>query len=118
MEYLIAAQDVLVAAAADLEGIGSALAAANRAAEAPTTGLLAAGADEVSAAIASLFSGNAQAYQALSAQAVAIQKCSHEYIPCDPSGLKITITQVESPAMAAIARRAWANGAATASGQE
>lgn len=60
MEYLIAAQDVLVAAAADLEGIGSALAAANRAAEAPTTGLLAAGADEVSAAIASLFSGNAQ----------------------------------------------------------
>lgn len=40
MEYLIAAQDVLVAAAADLEGIGSALAAANRAAEAPTTGLL------------------------------------------------------------------------------
>lgn len=51
MEYLIAAQDVLVAAAADLEGIGSALAAANRAAEAPTTGLLAAGADEVSAAI-------------------------------------------------------------------
>lgn len=65
MEYLIAAQDVLVAAAADLEGIGSALAAANRAAEAPTTGLLAAGADEVSAAIASLFSGNAQAYQAM-----------------------------------------------------
>ncbi|CKR56253.1 Uncharacterised protein [Mycobacterium tuberculosis] len=49
---------------------------------------------------------------------MAIQKCSHEYIPCDPSGLKITITQVESPAMAAIARRAWANGAATASGQE
>ncbi|COW16794.1 Uncharacterised protein [Mycobacterium tuberculosis] len=57
-------------------------------------------------------------YHAVSAQAVAIQKCSHEYIPCDPSGLKITITQVESPAMAAIARRAWANGAATASGQE
>ncbi|CKM57895.1 PE-PGRS family protein [Mycobacterium tuberculosis] len=74
MEYLIAAQDVLVAAAADLEGIGSALAAANRAAEAPTTGLLAAGADEVSAAIASLFSGNAQAYQALSAQAAAFHQ--------------------------------------------
>lgn len=74
MEYLIAARDVLVAAAADLEGIGSALAAANRAAEAPTTGLLAAGADEVSAAIASLFSGNAQAYQALSAQAAAFHQ--------------------------------------------
>lgn len=74
MEYLIAAQDVLVAAAADLEGIGSALAAANRAAEAPTTGCWAAGADEVSAAIASLFSGNAQAYQALSAQAAAFHQ--------------------------------------------
>ena len=39
-------------------------------------------------------------------------------MPWDPSGLKITMTQVESPAIAAIARRDWASGAATASGQE
>ena len=36
-------------------------------------------------------------YQATSAQAVARTKCSHEYMPCDPSGLKITITQVDKP---------------------
>ena len=35
----------------------------------PTSGVLAAGADEVSATIAALFSSHAQAYQALSAQA-------------------------------------------------
>ncbi|MBY0391105.1 MAG: PE family protein, partial [Mycobacterium pseudokansasii] len=71
MSFVIAAPDVLAAAAADLESIGSALSAANTAAAAPTTVLLAAGSDEVSAAVASLFSGNARAYQALSAQAAA-----------------------------------------------
>ena len=60
---------VVAAAATDVESIGSALAAAHAAAAAPTTGILAAGADEVSAALASLFSGHAQAYQALSADA-------------------------------------------------
>ena len=65
----MAAPEFLVSAASDLEGIRSALGAANAAAAAPTTGVLAAGADEVSAAIASLFSGHAQAYQTLSAQA-------------------------------------------------
>ncbi len=38
----------------------------------PTTGILAAGADEVSAAIAALFGAHGQAYQALSAQAAAL----------------------------------------------
>ncbi|SON61336.1 hypothetical protein MSIMFI_02841 [Mycobacterium simulans] len=37
-------------------------------------------------------------------------------MPCDPSGLKITMIQVENPATAAIARRDWASGASTASG--
>src|SRR6516225_7732744 len=57
-------------------------------------------------------------YQAARAQAVATETCSHEYMPCDPSGLKITMTQVDKPAMTATARRDWASGAATASGQE
>jgi hypothetical protein len=43
------------AAAGDLTNIGSAVSAANAAAAASTTGLLAAGADEVSEAIAALF---------------------------------------------------------------
>ncbi|WP_459797751.1 PE family protein, partial [Mycobacterium riyadhense] len=60
--------EMLTTAAADVARIGSSLSAANRAAAAPTSGVLAAGADEVSAAIASLFSGYARDYQALSAQ--------------------------------------------------
>jgi hypothetical protein len=60
---------LLASTAADLRGIGSALEAAHAAAAAPTTGLLAAGADEVSAAVAALFSGHGQAFQLLSGQA-------------------------------------------------
>ena len=33
--------------------------------------------------------------------------CSQEYMPCDPSGLKITMIQVENPAISAIAARDW-----------
>ena len=69
MSYLVAAPDMLATAAADLEGIGSALTAATAAAAAPTTAVAAAGADEVSTAIAALFSTHAQAHQALSAEA-------------------------------------------------
>jgi hypothetical protein len=60
---------LLEAAAADLKSVGSALDAAHAAAAVPTGGILAAGADEVSAAVAALFSGHGQQFQALSAQA-------------------------------------------------
>ncbi|WP_031745728.1 PE family protein, partial [Mycobacterium tuberculosis] len=69
MSFVVAAPEVVVAAASDLAGIGSAIGAANAAAAVPTMGVLAAGADEVSAAVADLFGAHAQAYQALSAQA-------------------------------------------------
>ncbi len=69
--FVVAVPEALATASQDLTGIGSAIRAANAAAAAPTTGVLAAAGDEVSAAIASLFSGNAQQYQALSAQAAA-----------------------------------------------
>lgn len=67
MSFVIAAPETLVRAASDLANIGSTLGAANAAALGPTTELLAAGADEVSAAIASLFAAHGQAYQAVSA---------------------------------------------------
>jgi hypothetical protein len=67
MSFVIAAPEALAAAASNLAGIESALSAANAAAGAHTTAVLAAGADEVSAAIAAVFSGHAQGYQALSA---------------------------------------------------
>src|SRR5882757_1917134 len=69
MSYLVAAPDMLAAAASDMASIGESLSAAHSAAAAPTTAVMAAAADEVSAAIASLFSSHGQAFQALSAQA-------------------------------------------------
>jgi len=69
MSYVIAAPEMLAAAAADMAGIGSSLNAANAAATAPTTAVIAAAEDEVSAAIASLFAGHGQQFQALSVQA-------------------------------------------------
>ena len=56
MSYVIAAPELLAAAAADVAGIGSSLSAAHGVAAAPTTAVMAAAQDEVSAAVASLFS--------------------------------------------------------------
>lgn len=56
MSYVIAAPEMLATAAADVDGIGSAIRAASASAAGPTTGLLAAAADEVSSAAAALFS--------------------------------------------------------------
>src|ERR1700730_6318017 len=71
MSFVFVAPEAVVAAAGDLSGIGSAISAANSAAAASATGVLAAGADQVSAAIATVFGSHAQTYQALSAQATA-----------------------------------------------
>lgn len=49
MQFVIAAPEFVAAAATDLANIGSTISAANVAAAAPTSGVLAAGADEVSA---------------------------------------------------------------------
>jgi PE family len=56
MSFVIAVPEALAAVANDVANIGSALGTAHAAAAAPTTGVLAAGADEVSAAVAGLFS--------------------------------------------------------------
>ncbi|MBW0016000.1 MAG: PecA family PE domain-processing aspartic protease [Mycobacterium sp.] len=71
MSYVIAAPEMVTDAATNLANIGSALDAANAAAAAPTSGVLAAGADEVSDAVATLLGAYAQSYQALSAKAAA-----------------------------------------------
>lgn len=71
MSYVVVPPEMVAAAATDLANIGSVLSEANAAAAAPTIGVLAAGADDVSAAIAALFTAHGQAYQALSAQAAA-----------------------------------------------
>ncbi|WP_142996208.1 PE family protein, partial [Mycobacterium kansasii] len=69
MSLLVVAPEIVASAAADLESLYSALNAANAAAAGPTTVLAAAGIDEVSAAVATLFAGFGQEYQVLSTQA-------------------------------------------------
>ena len=71
MSFVIAAPEFVTAAAGDLQSIGSALGAAHSAAALPTTGVVAAAADEVSTQIAAMFGTYAQEYQAAGAQAVA-----------------------------------------------
>jgi hypothetical protein len=61
--------EFVTSAAADLQSLGSTLTEAHVAAAVPTTGLVAAAADEVSAAVTSLFSDFGTEFQALSAQA-------------------------------------------------
>ena len=68
MSFIYAQPEYVAAAATDLAAIGTSLNDANLLAAAPTSGALPAGADEVSAMIAALFSAHAQAYQALSTQ--------------------------------------------------
>jgi PE family len=69
VSVLVVAPAALASAAANLDSIGSALTAANAAAAVPTTGLAAAGGDEVSAALSTLFAEFGEEYQAASAQA-------------------------------------------------
>ncbi|MDI3315166.1 MAG: PE-PPE domain-containing protein [Mycobacterium sp.] len=71
MSFVLTTPELLTAAAGDVQGIGAAIAAANAAAAAPTTGVLPPAADPVSARTAALFSAYAQRYQALSARAAA-----------------------------------------------
>ena len=74
MSFVIAAPEYVAAAATDLSNIGSAISSANSAALGPTSSVLAAGADQVSAQIAAVFGAHAQAYQALSAQAASFHQ--------------------------------------------
>jgi hypothetical protein len=69
VSLLFVAPELLASATADLKSIGAELDAAHAAAAVPTTGLVAAGADEVSAAVTALFTEYGQAFHALSAQA-------------------------------------------------
>ncbi|WP_415624042.1 PE family protein, partial [Mycobacterium intermedium] len=71
MSFVFTTPELVASAAVQLTGIGSTVNAANAAALAPTVEILTAGADEVSAAVATLFGTHAADYQAISAQATA-----------------------------------------------
>jgi PE family len=74
MSFVTTQPEALAAAAGALQGIGSAMSAQNAAAAAPTTGVVPAATDEVSALTAAQFGAHAQMYQAVSAQAAAIHE--------------------------------------------
>ena len=68
---MVAAPDILATTAADVGEIGSAITDAKANAAGPTSGLIAAAQDEVSQAIAKLFGGYGQQYQAALTKAAA-----------------------------------------------
>lgn len=72
MSFVITQPELLTAAAGNLQGIGSAMSAGNAAAAVPTTGVVPAAADEVSALTTMQFAAHAAMYQEVSAQATAI----------------------------------------------
>jgi len=74
MSFVTTQPEMLAAAVAHLQSIGSALSVQNAAAAAPITGVVPAAADEVSALTAARFALHAQMYQAVSAQAAAIRQ--------------------------------------------
>jgi hypothetical protein len=74
MSFVTTQPEALAAAAGTLQGIGSSLSAQNAAAAAPTTGVVPAAADEVSALTAAQFAAHAQMYQVVSAQATEIHQ--------------------------------------------
>jgi hypothetical protein len=74
MSYVIAAPEMMTSAASDLATIGSDLSAAHTAAALPTAAVMPAGADEVSAVIAHLFSRYGGGFQALAGQAAAFHQ--------------------------------------------
>ena len=69
MSFVTTQPQMLTAGASDLRAIGSALSGRNAAAAGPTTGVVPAATDEVSALTAAQFTSHAQMYQAVSAQA-------------------------------------------------
>ncbi len=74
MSFVAADPEALLTAVQSLRAAGSAMAAHSAAAAAPTTGLVPAAADEVSATAAAQFAAHAQLYQAVSAQAAAVHE--------------------------------------------
>lgn len=74
MSFVTTQPETMAATAGDLQGVGSMMAAGSAAAAAPTTGVVPAAADEVSAMLAARFAAQANLYQAMAAQAAAIHE--------------------------------------------
>lgn len=127
MSFVIAVPEALTMAASDLANIGSTINAANAAAALPTTGVVAAAADEVSAAVAALFGSYAQSYQAFGAQLSAfhaqfvqsLTNGARSYVVAEATSaapLQDLLGVVNAPAQALLGRPLIGNGANGADG--
>ena len=74
MSFVTTDPHALTAASGNMQDIGLSMAANNAAAAVPTTGVVPAAADPVSALTAAQFASHAQLYQTISAQAAAIHQ--------------------------------------------
>jgi hypothetical protein len=72
ISFVTTTPETLLTAAGNLRSVGSAVAAGNAAAAAPTTGVVPAAADDVSALTAAQFAAHAAMYQAVAVQAAAV----------------------------------------------
>jgi PE family len=72
MSFVTAIPTALTAASGDLAGVGSVMNAQNAAVAGPTTGVVPAAADVVSALIATQFAAHAQMYQTVGAMAAEV----------------------------------------------
>jgi PE family len=119
MSFVLAAPAALVTAASDLAGNGSTLSTATAAAAAPTTGVLAAAADDVSTQIAAQFSEYGLGYQQLSAQVAAFHEQfvqtltagANTYATAEANVAQTLVNAVNAPAEAVLGHPLIGSGA-------
>ncbi|WP_085249054.1 PE family protein, partial [Mycobacterium riyadhense] len=124
MAFVIASPEALAAAAADLSALGSTISRASAAAAGATTAVGSAAADEVSAAIAALFSEHARDYQVLAARAAvfhgeftrALVGGASEYAAAEATAQQSLLDVINAPTEALLGRALIGNGADGASG--
>lgn len=121
---MVAAPEALVSAASNVANIGSALTTAHAAAATPTTGVLAAAADEVSTQIAAVFSQHAQGFQQLGARAAAFHEqflaaltsAASSYAAAETGAVRTLMNAVNAPAQALLGQPLIGQGGAALGG--
>ena len=111
MSFVIAAADLVQGAAQDLAGIHASLAEAASVVAGPTTGVVPAAADEVSAAISAMFGNFGQEFQLLSAQAQAFHA---QFVSLMNAGVGAYVSTEVANAQQAVANAIGGGGAAAA----
>ena len=127
MAFVLVSPEMMAAAATDVAGIGSTITAANAAAALPTTGVASAAADEVSTAIAALFSQHAVGFQEVAGQAAAfhaqfvqaLNAGADAYVRAEAANVEQTLLgAVNAPTQAMMGRPLIGNGTNGAPGSE